>query len=391
MIGKRLGESVLFGEADEETGRRPARTWNVRGRYLPSWRVRSGVIRGLLAVVGVVVQFVGHDSAPTESGGFWHDVGLLLLLLAVSHPLWRRSHLQDFEARSRLETVGRTMKRVGVLCLFAAVLSLLTYRCLMIGGNSSAAGTVAVVGQLFLIPAVVSLMVGLVATVRVRRRRTPAMSREHRTERLLEWLVESERIAANQPASTRGRGGGTVPDRFARNPLSEFDPNRGASGRPAPIREFDGGTGPDRHARKVIRAWRTKIGWDSEKLTVTPHRNRPALHFPVVPRSQEDLAPAGPRPWAVAEMAVFTACCPSNGRRDSFTRVDSLLLLDDEGYCLYAEAGFMPEWSETVELARLAGVPCSAYSINCEPFQIERIRKLMFPPREEDQGEGESV
>jgi hypothetical protein len=363
------------------------RRWTPPPRFL-SVRLRSWLLRGAIALPGMAVQFYGAGSPPTAASKLWHELGLPFFLLAATLPLWRRSDRSLLEPRRWGRLVRRALWRVSGILLFAAAFSLIASWSFAVLGQPAKASQAGAVALVLLLLALVPPPLEPL----LRRLCPPGQRRAERVARLVEELRgPAPPGAADLDPPLRG----ALPDWWQTDPglAAEFDPGRGAGGRIGPIYEYSGGSPERGRTQHELRSGlgalaRVRVAWDGEAFTITDawrgrtHRV-PVASAPSVPgsgnKSAGERRPGRRRP-AVAELVWLEARYRRSARRPS-VRWRSLLFLDEEGYCFLGVDPFVCDWSQTVQLAMAAGLPCAVYEVRGLAGNVARIRELMFPPR----------
>lgn len=362
------------------------RRWTPPPRFV-SVRLRSWLLRGAIALPGVAVQFYGTGSPPTAATKLWHELGLPFFLLAATLPLWRRSDRSLLEPRRWGQLVRRALWRVSATLLFAAAFSLIASWSFAVLGQASAANQAATIALVLLLVALVPPPLEPL----LRRLCPPGQRRAERVARLVEELRGPPPGAPDLDPPLRG----ALPDwgQTDPGPAAEFDPGRGAGGRIEPIYEYSGGSPGRGRAQHELRSGlgalaRVRVAWDGEAFTVTDawrgrtHRV-PVASAPGAPghgsRSASEGRSGRRRP-AVAELVWLEARYRRSARRPP-VRWRSLLFLDEEGYCFLGVDPFVCDWSQTVQLAMAAGLPCAVYEVRGLAGNVAKIRELMFPPR----------
>lgn len=184
-------------------------------------RGRRGVwwLRTSLAAVGVAVQFVGLGRGPVPAWAqLLHAMGLTLLPVASSLPLWRRASRGRGEILSGRAQLRPLVRRVGAGFLVLASLGLVAHRALALGGLSGASRASAVLGFTCLGLVPVALAAGAVGEL--------VLGGQAQRSLELVRLLAGRRVSRRQCAAGVGLA---------------FDPNVGAAGRTEPFYEFLGG------------------------------------------------------------------------------------------------------------------------------------------------------
>jgi hypothetical protein len=376
--------------------KRPTGSRGLIRRLLPG-PVSSRVVRGLIVLPGIALLCVGIGSTPTETGKMWHDLSLEFFLLAVTLPLWRRGERTFVNSPPWYEVLRRILRRTSGILLFGAVGGLAAFRWYTAHGQPSAAHDASTIGVSALLLALVPLLLGPVL-----RRCAPAgLRRADRVARLAEELNSSVRLTRTQQrwaaASPQLRA------KAERQLSIGFDPGQGASGRPEPFREHLRGLSGT--ADKVVTLpsrpagyHAAEVAWDGTQIVVTDCDSGQIYLFPVVGGQVRDIdqvsdkqRSAVARRPAVAEIVTFDPrflirtsganLVVGRAAGSDSGRPCRLHLLDADGYCLLTVDNFNCNRSDTIKLAKAAGVGCTYYTVDCTPENVNKIRRLMFPRR----------
>lgn len=304
-------------------------------------RLRARLLQGAVVLGGLLLSIL-----PPATAKIWHDVGLTVMLLGVTLPVWRapEENLPDALRFRRLHRL--ICWRTGTGLLFLGTLALIGNRWLLARHDSGSAGTVALLGT-------VAAGLGVLAAVV-----------DGPLWQL--WPAEVRQAAATAEAL----------EKISRNQPITLD--RPLAGLPKPALQRSTGA-PSPHACSTFGRRRDAVGrvvlrWDGHHLIVTD-RYGTSFEVPIPDRPRSTDLAFDVRLRALGEL-VWCSYAPQPQSR---THRSTLLMIDTDGnrFAELADPRFTRESVMTV--SRAAGVPFRAYNLASAGSKYDELMNAMFP------------
>ena len=320
-------------------------------RWRRSAPLRRRLLTGVVALGGVLLIAV-----PPQSQRIWHDVGLSVLVFAVTLPVWRAPE-EGLPVALRLRELHRRIcRRCSTGLVLSGTLALIADRWLTArhtAGDAADARSIAVWGIVLACLGAVPL-----AAERLLWRLWPAQLRK--AAKVAE-VVDS----ISQKLYSVGRSG-PAPNLEPVLVQPAGPPSAAACVTPVP---------------RSRRPRRSELRWDGHHLIVHSPQGD-TYPVPVAGRAGDGALPHAPRGLRPVSRMVW--CRHAAIRASGVSGVSgvsgkTLLLLDDAGYRCGVVTDLYCSQNDAARVARAAGVAFTVYDLGFAGYWFEELMTALFP------------